>query len=101
MTPQAAQAVYDDIVAHINNQGGPYSSWYAGIASDWEDRFFGDHQVPRREDYWYIARQCFNDTEARNVEQELIKLGCDGGGGGGDYTTVYVYTYLKGSQTNP
>jgi len=28
-------------------------------------------------------------------------LGCDGGVGGGDETTVYVYTYLKGAMTNP
>lgn len=101
MTPQAAQTVYDEIVAHMNEQGSTYFSWYAGIASDWGDRLFGDHQVPRKDDYWYIARQCFNDTDARDVEQALLNLGCDGGGGGGDHTTVYVYAYLKGSQTNP
>lgn len=100
MTPQAAQTVYDEIVAHIGKQGGSYSSWYAGIASDWEDRLFNDHQVPKK-DYWYIARQCLTDTDARNVEAALIKLGCDGGGGGGDHTTVYVYAYLKGSVTDP
>ena len=100
MTPQVAQTAYDEIVAHINKQGGPYSSWYAGIASDWRNRLFEEHQVPQK-GYWYIARQCFNDTDARNVEQALLKLGCDGGGGGGDHTTLYVYAYLMGPQTNP
>ena len=100
MMPQEAQTVYDEIVAHMSKQGGPCSSWYAGITSDWKGRLFGDHQAPRK-DYWYIARQCFSDTDARNVEQALFKLGCDGGGGGGDHTTVYVYAYLKGSQTSP
>ena len=100
MTPQPAQTVYDEIVTHMNKQGGRHPLWYCGIASDWEDRLFNDHQVPRK-DYWFIARHCYNDTDARNVEQSLLKLGCDGGAGGGDRTTVYVYAYLKGPQTNP
>ena len=100
MSPQAAKTVYDEIVAHIDQQGGSYSSWYAGIASDWKDRLFTNHQVPKV-NYWYIARQCFTDTDARRVEQALLKLGCDGGGGGGGSTTVYVYAYLKGTHTDP
>jgi len=100
MIPQQAQTVLDDIVTHINKQGGPYRAWYAGIASNWEDRLFNYHQVPRK-DYWFIERQCFNSTDARSVEQALLKLGCDGGGGGGDQATVYVYAYLKGNQTSP
>ena len=100
MTAQPAQTVYDEIVAHIAKQGGPYSSWYCGIASDWEYRLFNDHQVPKK-DHWYIARQCYTDTDARNVEQALLKLGCAGGAGGGDESTVYAYAYLKTSVTNP
>ena len=34
MTPQTARQVYDEISAHIQEQGGAYSSWYCGIASD-------------------------------------------------------------------
>ena len=100
MTPEAAQTAYDKIVAHINKQGGSYSSWYAGITSDWEGRLFGDHQVPRK-DYWRTVHQCFTDTDARYVERALLNLGCDGGSGGGDLSTVYVYAYLMGPQTNP
>lgn len=100
MTPQPAQTVYDQIVAHIGKQGGLYSAWYCGIASDWEGRLFNDHQVPRR-DHWYITKPCYNDTDARNVEQALIKLGCEGVGGGGDQTTVCVYAYLMSQEIKP
>lgn len=54
-----------------------------------------------REDHWYIARQCQSNETARNVEDALLKLGCAGGPGGGDLTTVYVYAYLKGAMTDP
>lgn len=100
MEPQPARTVYDEILTHMNKQGGPYTAWYCGIASDWQDRLFNDHQVPRQ-GHWYIARQCYNDTDARNVEQALLALGCDGGTGGGDSTTAYVYAYLKSRETNP
>lgn len=98
MTPDSSQNVYSQILAHI---GTNYSAWYAGIASNWEDRLFVDHSVPRQ-GCGYIARQCFTDADARAVEQALLKLGCDGGPSGGDRTTVYVYAYqkLRGT-TNP
>jgi len=100
MTQQPAQAVYVDIVAHINKQGGPYSAWYCGIASNWQERLFNDHRVPKK-DHWYIARQCFNHEDARKVEKALLEIGCDGGTGGGDETTVYVYAYLKSKVADP
>jgi hypothetical protein len=100
MKPQTAKEVYDKIVARINKQGGAYSSWYCGIASAWEYRLFDEHQVPR-EDHWWVACQCYDNESARNVEKALIELGCDGGVGGGDDTTVYVYAYLEGTMTMP
>ena len=66
MEPQGAQQVYDEIVAHIQKQAGAYSKWYCGIASNWTDRLFNDHQVPRK-GHWHIARQCYNDNDARGV----------------------------------
>ncbi len=100
MEAQDVQQVYDEIVAHIKKQGGAYPKWYCGIASDWEDCLFNEHQVPRK-DHWRIVRQCHNDTDARAVEDALHKLDCGGGPGGGDQTTVYVYVYLKGTMTSP
>lgn len=70
-----------------------------GIASDWESRLFNEHQIPRLE-FWYIARRCYSNADARNVEQALLKLACDGAGGGGDQAAVYVYAHLKGPKTD-
>lgn len=100
MQSQGRQQVYDEIVAHMKKNAGKYSNWYCGIASDWASRLFDDHQVPRKE-HPYIARQCFSNDDARAVERALLNLGCDGGAGGGDETTVYVYAYLKGTMANP
>lgn len=100
MQPESVDAAYSAIVAHIKEQGGGASSWYAGITSDWKDRVFIDHKVPS-EGHWYIVRQCFSDDDARRVESSLIHYGCDGGGGGGDQSSVYVYAYLKSAVTDP
>ena len=100
MEAETAQQVYDKIVAHIKKQDGAYSSWYAGIASDWEDRLFSDHQVPR-ENHWWAAFKCISNKAARDAEDALHELGCDGAPGGGDESTVYVYAYLKGTMTDP
>jgi len=94
------EEAYNQIVAHIKKQGGAYSDWYCGIASDWEDRLFNEHKVPRK-DHWRTTQQCHTNDDARAVENRLLGLGCDGGAGGGDSTTVYVYAYLKGTMTNP
>lgn len=100
MIPIIAQQACDEIVEHIGKQGGSPSTWYCGIASDWDKRLFTEHKVPR-EHHWYIVRQCHTNEDARAVERALCQYSCDGGPGGGDYTTVYVYAYLKGSMTDP
>jgi len=100
MQPQTVQKVYDEIAAYIKERSGASSSWYCGITSSWVSRLFEDHQVPK-EGHSYIARQCYTGDNARAVETELLKLGCDGATGGGDETSVYVYAYLKGTMTNP
>lgn len=100
MQPESVDAVYGAIIAHIGQQGGAPSSWYAGISSDWRERVLIDHKVPSK-GHWYIARQCFSDDDARRVESSLIHYGCSGGGGGGDQSSVYVYAYLKSAVTDP
>jgi len=100
MQSQTAKEVYEEIVALMNKQGGGYSNWYCGITSDWEDRLFNEHQVSRQNSWW-VALQCYDNESARNVEKALLEQGCDGGVGGGDETTVYVYAYLKSAVTNP
>lgn len=89
-----------EIDGHIKDRGGPYDSWYVGIASDPEDRLFVDHKVKREEDFW-IYRSTANSDIARSIEQHFLGLGCDGGPGGGDAQTRAVYAYKKASHTNP
>lgn len=102
MTTLTAQQAYDEIVAYIKEKGGAYSQWYCGIAADWEDRLFKGHQIPSKAyQWWKVPGKCVNNTAARNAEDALHKLGCDGGPGGGDEATVYIYTYLKGNMTKP
>jgi hypothetical protein len=95
-----AQQAYDEIKAYIDKWRKPYPSWYAGIASDARKRLFEEHGVSEKDDYW-IYRQCSSDQATRNVEEALLKLGCDGASGGGDESTTSVYAYLKSANTNP
>lgn len=97
---KTAQQAYDDIVAHIAKQGGSYSDWYCGITSNIEERLFDDHKVPKK-DHWRIFCECVDSESARSVEKTLLNQGCDGGTGGGDDSSIYVYAYLKTSITNP
>lgn len=96
---KSRRQIYDEIVAFMDKQNRAYSDWYCGIASDPRDRLFREHNVP--EENGWIYRQCNNNADARAVEDDLLKLGCDGGVGGGDETTIYVYAYIKKAGTNP
>jgi hypothetical protein len=100
MTSRAADEIYEDIVHHMNKKRAPYYSWYVGITSDWVNRLFNAHQVPRK---WhsYIVRQCLNVTDARAVRDALHKLGCAGQPDEGDQDTVYVYAYYMTCRTLP
>ncbi len=89
-----------EMKAHIDKRGGPYSSWYAGIAADPKDRLFSDHGVDKDNGAW-IFRTSSTADEARQVEEYLIALGCDGGGGGGDAATKAIYAYKKTPNTDP
>lgn len=95
-----AQQAHDEITAHIEKLGQPYSEWYAGITSDVDQRLHGDHGVPK-ENHWYSYRSVDSAAGARGVEQALLDAGCDGGSGGGDTDSRIVYAYLKTSDTNP
>lgn len=100
METMNAQTIVDEIYSHIQKQGGRTADWYVGIAADINQRLFIDHKVPRQ-NHWFIYRKATSVNNARAVEKALLDTGCDGGGGGGDYNTVYVYAYLKGINTEP
>lgn len=95
-----SQQIVQEIKAYIQNTGGAYSGWYAGITSDVEQRLFGDHGVDKKNDSW-IYRTGDSSDAARNAENSLLNLGCDGDSGGGDSGARIVYAYKKNSHTNP
>ena len=97
---KTAQEVYNEILKHIQEQGGLFSSWFCGITENIQNRLHGDHKVPEK-DHWFIHRPCTSSEAARNVEKAFLDNGCDGGTGGGDDDAVYVYAYLKASVTEP
>lgn len=98
---KTADEITKDIQAYIVNNGGDYSEWYTGITSDPEKRLFTEHGVDKENNYW-ICRQAINNTTARNIEEYFVKvLHTDGGSGGGDETTVFVYIYKKNYYTKP
>lgn len=85
---QIATAIETLIAAY----GGPYSAWYCGITSDPNDRLINGHNADGHNNvarYWDAG----SDTVARSIEQYFIDKGCEGGDGGGDYRTKYVYVY--------
>jgi hypothetical protein len=81
------------------NPQSALSRWYVGIAENAKDRLSG-HNVSEKNGTWAFSAA---DTSAiaREVEQEFIDQGLDGGGGGGDATTKAVYVYVKTGNTNP
>lgn len=89
-----------DIRAHVLDLGDPYKKWYAGIATDPDDCLFRRHCVRREDDGTWIVRKAANEAKARKAEKKLHKTGFDGGPGGGDETTRFVYAYKMASHTS-
>jgi len=88
--------IVNDIINHADSEGGGYHNWYCGIASDPNQRFFKDHNVPMEKGKtWWIKRNAIIEQDARDTEKYLLRLGFDGDPGGGDYSTIYVYAYKK------
>lgn len=78
--------------------GVSYQGWYAGITDDPERRLFTEHNVSKQVGAW-IYHPCSTDGIAREVEQHFLDKGCQGGPGGGDGTSKYVYAYKVTNST--
>jgi hypothetical protein len=92
-TPNGA---YQSLVDFMNKSRGTYSDWYAGIAENPKDRLTSGHGVTTED---YLFDFVPTSDEARQVEQALFKIGCDGGPGGGGRTTNGIYIYRKSRNT--
>jgi len=95
---KTAQEILNNIVAHINKSPFSAGNWYVGITQNIQQRLFGAHNVSE-ENGWWIFDMALSTFDARNVEEALIKWGCDGGTGGGDSDALYVYAYYKAANT--
>ncbi len=83
--------IYNELLKYVSS--GQFVDWYVGITNDIEKRLFTAHNV-NRNGVWFHA-PAINSIHARSAEQALLKLGFDGGTGGGDHTAVYVYAFRK------
>lgn len=96
---QTAQEIVDDIEAHLQKSSAKnYSDFYIGITNDIDRRLFGEHNVPKK-GHWRIHKEAVSDKAARAVEKHFLDKGMQGGDGGGDDTSVYVYCYEISSVT--
>jgi len=93
--------IISDIKNYMTKWGGSYSEWYVGIATKPRQRLFDDHKVNEKTDAW-IHREAESADIARSIEDYFVNtLGTDGGTGGGDDSTRFVYAYKKKSHTDP
>jgi hypothetical protein len=87
-----------EIKAFIDRARAPYKDWYVGVAADPDERL-KEHGL--REDDWYVVRRLADAETARRLEDFLLKLGCEGGPGGGDEESTAVYAYWERGHTEP
>jgi len=93
---ETARQAIDD---YVRGCGGVYSDWYVGIAADPRERLFTDHNVDEKKGHWVFQR-CADSVIARELERYFTNtLGANGGPGGGDHTTTYIYAYKITSST--
>lgn len=98
---KSKQEIITEIRNYIQNEGSGYRSWYVGIAKSPRVRLFSDHNVSENGGWW-IYREASSSIAAREIESFFINtLGIDGGTGGGQIATKYVYAYKKTTTTNP
>lgn len=83
----------------LNSTYSSRSSWYVGITCDPDQCLFEDHNVDKRSLSEWLCVKALNSDAARVAEQALIDLGYDGGTGGGDDSSRFVYAFHKTSST--
>ena len=95
--PQTNERIIQEIDSYIRREGSSYHNWYVGIAKDPRNRLFNEHNVSG---VWWIFCEAFSDTRAREVESFFLEQkGTQGGPGGGDKDSRFVYAYRITSTT--
>jgi hypothetical protein len=93
------QEIIASIKSYIISRRGDWNDWYIGITKNLLSRL-RDHGVRLEQDIW-IAHRAASSESARAIEAHFLIIGCDGGPGGGDAESCFVYAYAKGAQTRP
>ena len=76
-----------------------FPNWYGGITANPKERLFNDHNVNEDDKNDWIWERAESDKVAREVENHLKKRGMQGGPGGGDDRSLFVYAYRVSSHT--
>lgn len=96
MAPIVARTLdYIDSTSSNSISPSPGKGWYAGITNDWERRR-EEHESDDEEETILHSKvvECNTTEDARCVEKRLVdKLGCQGGSGGGNDHTKFVYVF--------
>ncbi len=95
---KARHAIIIIIEAFVKEHRGNYEDYYIGITNS-KDTRLGQHRVDQQNDIW-MCEEAQTDQEARNIENFFIEKGMDGGPGGGNEDSVFVYVYKKTALTN-
>ncbi len=97
--PEKASNIIQEVDGYIKKGGRPYGDWYVGITDNPIRRLFLEHNVSRETGQW-IYREAYSDTSAREVESFFLDYkGTQGGPGGGDENSRFVYAYRITSAT--
>lgn len=88
-----------NIDSFVAQRGDPYREWYVGISKKPVERLFIQHKVCQ--DGYCVCLLADSATVARDAESHFLNLGMDGGPGGGDEDSKFVYVYRKSYGTNP
>ena len=77
-------------IARVHNIG----KMHIGITKDPIRRLFHEHKITD-EDYWWTYIKADSEETARAVERYFIEMGMQGGTGGGDNESVFVYCFVE------
>lgn len=89
-----------DIKSFIQQRGECYEDFYVGISKNAARRLFGEHNVEHNAPTW-IYMDAEDSSTARAIEMHFLVLGCEGGSGGGDDESTFVYAYKMTGETKP
>jgi len=93
------ETIIEEMEDYMEKCGGTYSDWYVGITGDTNQRLFGDHNVDKEKGQW-CRKEAYSSDDARDIEKYFLdECGTDGGPGGGNDDSVYVYAFKKTNYT--